>query len=180
MTENDLTELEALWQATPPGERRISNWGMDSYALRTYPLTNDPPIALYAERLPDATFAAAIHNAAPRLFAALREAWAFDDALEKSNDHTHKMFLEACDQRDYALAELWSTEIDLGVAVKRERGLLAEVDRIDERRCALIEERDAARAEVEKLRGVLTYLNQRGGLGLDIHDRIDAALEVKP
>jgi hypothetical protein len=41
------------------------------------------------------------------------------------------------------------------------------------------EEIKKLKAEIERLRAVLEWLQSRGGLGLDVHERIDKALANK-
>ncbi len=82
--------------------------------------------------------------------------------LRAANDHLTACLASLANSRDAARAEAAHAE-----------GLLRGA--WDDAGVAR-EERDAARAEAATLRACLEWLNRRGGLGLDVHDRIDAAL----
>lgn len=70
MTEQELTELEALEQATTPGEWKTAG----------HDLCDDNGHIGSFEDIVNAAFVTVLHNAFPRLAAALRAAWAEKDA----------------------------------------------------------------------------------------------------
>ena len=179
---DELTELEALERAATPG-RWKTGWLASynavtgqplSYIYRSEAETVDTRIrvggAADLDCDADAALIAALRNSAPRLFAALREAWAVAKAFEDSDNRTFEL-LGRCQQERYALrAENAELKRDLEHAHE-----ILRQDGWDEPGFDVVKK---LRAQLEAARGLLRELKEHDDADFDdaVHNCIDAAL----